>query len=646
MSNKNRNNYNKHKNFNRPSKKINYTESDKKFVNPYNFIPIDFKSKSKGNLDSAERISGYLECILETKSPIAIPDIETKKEEIIKRYNNKTKKEEEEKHPIYEPTKVNGEYTILGSSIRGMIRNVYETITDSCFSTAKENIITRRNSQALKPCVLIKDKDDVWKIYECKRYVFAVDKDGYTRFTFHNVKTLSKEELDNYKDKTLVAFKSYGDSYRKNGYKVGEYVKDFREIKDVSEVKTDEKIGYLNIGEIINKKHFESIFEIVREIKINQNVIDQEIIKKAIKQLKEIHEIYNDESINKKISSKEKENKESKKEFYPRFNNQLKNGVVTCWYIIENNKDLKLSLASIGRVAYTKNMKNLLDKKYSCETRDDLCKACALFGMAKDNNGVGSKVRITDAKANKEIKLYQDGKLVILPELAGPKISYIPFYLRNKNNNQNVSNWSYDSNEFEIRGRKYYWHHDFKNPENKDKNKRNSSMSLIDTGNEFIFRVYFDNIDSKQLNELKWAITFGNNNNNDLCHKIGHGKPLGLGSARINITKEVIRDNDDCYKLIEKEVIDIVDIEINQNVKNSLLKIANIHTMDNKNVEYPGIDTTSINSNDYKENYLASHQWFTNNFKFGKNKAAKIVLPEISDSNNELSKLKVSEDNN
>ena len=45
---------------------------------------------------------------------------------------------------------------------------------------------------------------------------------------------------------------------------------------------------------------------------------------------------------------------------------------------------------------------------------------------------------------------------------------------------------------------------------------------------------------------LVFSLDFGENSEDSaLCHKIGHGKPVGLGSAKIVADKVVVRDISD-----------------------------------------------------------------------------------------------------
>jgi hypothetical protein len=85
-------------------------------------------------------------------------------------------------------------------------------------------------------------------------------------------------------------------------------------------------------------------------------------------------------------------------------------------------------------------------------------------------------------------------------------------------------------------------------------------MELLKPNLQFSFDVYFENITDAQLKQLVWVLTLGENPVKDdankaiLCHKIGHGKPLGLGSAkiiaeRVEIRKIIIEGDKATYKI-------------------------------------------------------------------------------------------------
>ena len=167
-------------NRNKNNKNNDYKEANRTFVNPYNFVSINKKKIDRKDVKEVcqkeeELHTGYLECELITRTPLAIPDTPE---------NPETKE-----HKFYSIDGKNP--AIPGSSLRGMIRSVYETVTDSCFSTMKEDthLSLRVNSRnAYKPGLLIKDKENSeWKLYDAKtKYVRIEGEDTPYRVGIHN----------------------------------------------------------------------------------------------------------------------------------------------------------------------------------------------------------------------------------------------------------------------------------------------------------------------------------------------------------------------------------------------------------------------------------------------------------------------------
>ena len=235
-----------------------------------------------------------------------------------------------------------------------------------------------------------------------------------------------------------------------------------------------------------------------------------------------------------------------------------------------------------------------------------------------------------------------------LRELSSPKESYMPFYLKRekeeKSSKKNV--WSYDADGVTLRGRKFYWHWDYetykqKHPnmtyipyerekENENEMKiqptdRNATIELVKPKQEFRFKIYFDQITEQQLQELLWTVSLGTNDaNSGNCYKIGHGKPLGLGSV-INKVLQRTFDRDLNYQ--EQELpIEIISIDMDQKIKNAWKRIVGMGTVQRNEVRYPYV--VGEEDKPGKNNY-AAHQWFRYNFQLGKKDPEK-TLQDIS----------------
>lgn len=556
--------------------KVNYKKSEKTFINPYSFVDVDFDKSSKGIKSDENILTGYFDCRITTKTPLAIPDIA----------NSNTKKGE---HPKYDCMRnAEGIPIIRGSSIRGIIRSVYETSTNSCFSTISQNsFLTARSEEYFSAGLLIIENGE-WVLYSADEYRFStkdykIATDNYGRYII----------VDNGKSENYLYS---GDTVLFNKIPAKK-----RNVKPFAVLSENGTSGVLVIGEKAPKKNHEKIFSKDKVVAVDKN-----ILKNSMKGLEQTLDIYRDKSVNKNL--------EKEHHGYPAYERAKENGCIPIWYKQDGDR-LYLSFASKGRVAYNTTINKMLNKLDSCASADDLCKACDLFGMI-GKPSKSSRVRFTDALCVSENPCMG---YYTLEELSSPKTSYIPFYARiSSYSSKNPIN--YDDG-LSIRGRKYYWHSDYNChvfPEDNckiQKNERNATINLIDCHKMFDFRVYFDRVPEGQLYELIWAINFWENDENgELCHKICHGKPLGLGSVKITVKSVFTREYKDGNYRIEELFIPFTDSTVPKYIrKNSKIvsQLQLVSKFSNRTVKYPFID----NCKNFKlsDNDVAGHVWFTEN---------------------------------
>lgn len=602
------------------TKKNIYKKSDRTFVNPYNFVSIDRKKIKQENIeetykDKEELHTGYLDCVLVAKTPLAIPDLPEGEES-----------GGESKHDFFS---INGNDQknpmIPGSSLRGMIRSVYETITESCLSTMKPDthLFSRAGAEQHYEPGILKEKDGEWKLYTVKEIYKIPDKNAYKKEKKIKIKMkLSyRTEIEN-GVRCLVADDNtkfrMGDSVEKPKIESGMYV---------SKLSLDNKSDqYVYVGEDFSNKRFERVFEIGKEI----SDLRENAVKTAMQLLEETLKVYRSTAINKMYPDEhtgyadyEYAKKEKK--------------VIPIWYQKDQKtKKVKLSMACIGRIGYYTTLDDLVKKKVPCQNRKKLCSACNLFGMAREE-AVGGRVRITDARAKGEVKWQKNVKL---KTLATPRYSYWPFYAKT---NSFKYPTDYENPEVEIRGRKYYWHipgaahnkniyRDLRKEEDINQNMQSGYFDLADTGSKFEFRIYYNEITTVQLDELKWTLCLGENQlNGNLCHKLGRGKPLGLGSVKVCIINQTERRLSPEYHLEIENNLEKLGGMLHKQYKSvtEIQRISDFNIMENRKVEYPMIlcNENIQESDRAKKNDLASHNWFSENKKEKKVQC----LPVLSD---------------
>lgn len=189
------------------------------------------------------------------------------------------------------------------------------------------------------------------------------------------------------------------------------------------------------------------------------------------------------------------------------------------------------------RSTRTTDYKKLVPSDFlRCTDNNRLCLSCRIFGMMRsgkreDDNinsvsGDGKnlflgKINIGDARAPSTSPLY---KKIYTLDLMGPQPHHDDFYL--------------DRTKQKIAGRKYYFHH-AQEPVNVGKQTRyNYYIQPLDMWTTFQVRLDFTALTTEEFAALLLAITL----EEEIRHKIGYAKPLGLGSASLNPQSMILID--------------------------------------------------------------------------------------------------------
>lgn len=199
---------------------------------------------------------------------------------------------------------------------------------------------------------------------------------------------------------------------------------------------------------------------------------------------------------------------------------------------------------SIPRVAYEHSPADLLPEHLRhCESYDALCPACRTFGWVKPANterseqgGYRGRLRFTNATIKTSVPLPP----IRLAELGSPKPTTTRFYLTapdgKPGKGRSDAECGYDGNQGKntLRGRKIYRNFapDPQYMVAKEANNRN--RTILDpegAGAQFEFEIRFENLYPEELGALLWALTLGGEG----AQKVGMGKPLGLGSVDVHL---------------------------------------------------------------------------------------------------------------
>ncbi|ACL23982.1 TIGR03986 family type III CRISPR-associated RAMP protein [Chloroflexus aggregans] len=208
---------------------------------------------------------------------------------------------------------------------------------------------------------------------------------------------------------------------------------------------------------------------------------------------------------------------------------------------------------SVPRVGFERTIGDLLypsDLK-KCATYDALCPACRVFGWVwGDETAVNPpELSVRTAYAGRvsfsHAVLTKDGGTFdeTLAILSTPKPTTYRFYLRPRTgkpqNGQDDRQVDYNNQNQILRGRKIYRHHGARlNPQeyrsvNGVKSDQNRTVRGVQqAGSIFEFTVDFENLAPLELGALLWSLQI-----EGWHHRIGYAKPLGFGSAKIDIVK-------------------------------------------------------------------------------------------------------------
>lgn len=524
-----------------------------KFINPYNFI--SFPKKKAVVYTDEDKHTGVIEYTVTTKTPLFIPNSSSetafKESDMVKDHKSydffsyteldSGKRYEKEYHiPV-----------IPGSEMRGVVRNVYETLTDSCMGILNsEEYPVKRTPARFKPGLLCRNGDGTITLRS------AVS--------------------------SPIGKKSYG----------GKTPRGFERNRNGEEI---EKNGYLlkwGMGgtKERDKKRYH-VFSIKNE-KEKGTILSRDEIERKLFPV--INSYLNQPSLKDYNQYAYKEYKEDLENFlhgksgmyFPVNYSTLPNGIIY------------LSPATMTKEASNNSVGMLAGAFAPCT--ENFCPACDLFGYIGSNNASkGSRIRftdvyVTDKKAAKEYYLRDK---ITLQALGGPKLGNTEFYLKKPDG---ATFWTYDYNvrngavnivPGELRGRKFYWHSRDGHIIEVDASKLNKTVRPVKAGITFSGKLYFEGISQRQLNQLIWVLNSGNEN---LGLKLGSGKPLGLGSISCNVVqikerKIEVKNGMLKYSEIPVEInVSYEEAGLSSSVKAEFYKIADLDSVpEDMEITYP-----------------------------------------------------------
>ncbi|MCR5176850.1 MAG: TIGR03986 family CRISPR-associated RAMP protein [Anaerovibrio sp.] len=531
---------------NRGGKQIAHKFSNEAATAPYNFVSLpvhamhsgleefvgnlsDSKQKDieqgyKKYINSHETISGYIELELETLTPVFI------------------------RNEGGDPFKLGNVPVLPGSSLRGMIKNIFKMITMSTMRSGEDYIDRHVFFRRL---MASKDTDYLWAHDLHDLYIGRMQSDEGSKVR----PGFLIKVRDNYFIVPSKAHKEtiYQYEQRKGCYGTVTKTKD-------SDVKWHGSSAYILTGKLgLGKKLYKTLEEyeaykagcrergerpnpgkqLVRYIRLEEtqwnerypvditeymmdnnrggvNLVDKKYMRK-------VSDLKVQVNIPKDITS-----------------------LAPCYYVPGEGGITLFGHGQCFRIPYKHSIGEIVKK----HLREDVVDySDAVFGMSPY---FASRVYFEDGKPHNSVKLMPEFQA---HPLLQPNPTSFQLYLKNSVG-QRLANW--DSDNAEIRGYKLYWHqangkgnYKASKEELSEDNKKSDDKKLclpmkpVPANTKFTSRIRFKNLLPEELGALVMTLDMDNTEKN-IAFKLGQGKSMGLGSIKLN-KHDLFVETDESY---------------------------------------------------------------------------------------------------
>ncbi|GAW27542.1 TIGR03986 family CRISPR-associated RAMP protein [Carboxydocella sp. ULO1] len=538
---------------------IKESSCEYRFHNPYNFVRyLENRPDNHvlGNClppthDRYVGLTGRITCKVEAVTPLFISDSHAVKEE--------------NGHKTYRFFQYEGRPALPASSLRGMIRSVFEAVTNSCFavfqkdnfpleyriSRAPENMIPVRVVKIDENGALLERMDCAASViagYPSKNKLPEGAKDGM------RVAALVKQVRNGVYKATKVLPVNEHESL------VGDeqYIKVYGWLHVTGpniEIKRNERLFFRRddkqpdpqqVEEIPNHCLLKCDDEVVKEY--NNHLSGYwERLRKTVEKLGDQRWPNSTKDIPQPSTFVEK-------------GRELRTGDLVYALCEDNGRHKTIKMlrpVCIPRIRYKYPRQKFLPKHFErCRDYNTLCPACRVFGWVHEKAGdkgtgeraaYAGRVRFSHGKI---IGNYETEDKITLAILSAPKPTTTFFYLLDAAGQPDPT-VTYDTEEARLRGRKFYRHHgEAKSEEycSKEKSDQNRTVEgVLKPGATFTFTLDFENLHRLELGALLYALEL----EEGIFHRLGYAKPLRFGSVKVTVDKVEIIDWEKRLKSIE-----------------------------------------------------------------------------------------------
>ncbi|NWJ97318.1 MAG: TIGR03986 family CRISPR-associated RAMP protein [Chloroflexi bacterium] len=659
------------------------------FTNPYNFVSWKLPPERKDHLyrrpyaplDRYYGYSGRIVCSLQTLTPFFIP---TGQSDGLQEENNGHKTKAFLRLP--DPKTGQPVFAIQATSLKGMIRSVVEAATNSCYAVfdpephyshrplpkplAMGIVKKADNNWTLEKMESARVKFDLIELYQ-KKLGRAVAPQERIAAKLQTVETSGRGRSVMLQEATML--KPLGEKEAVPAGFVAGWLKATG--RDLIENKKHERFVYPSSGRS-------------RRYTLSNKVVSDynEVLKEQRKRVELETKPQPSEKVGGNDHPTGNEQKERERQNKNIYKTQLAHWELTDGDIVyfkeEDTKIIALGAVAVPRYLYENSLGEYLPSFLDpCDKIEELCPACRLFGWVSDAHqaqgqrgqanqiAVAGRVFFSHAYVNAN-ELAQELPKRTLAILGTPKPTTTPFYLMNAERPERHVDYNDSPTQVQLRGRKFYWHFNPRLPHKPylqrqegdrsnlpQKNDQNSTVELLgeDGPVKFSFTVDFINLDQAELGMLLWALEFDRDQDGgQMRHKLGMGKPIGLGSIQLQIERLELHnrisryqaedlfsaptaseatpvDYQECVAAFKSYMRDVFEVEFDKlyNIKDlrALLNTNSIHNP--KEVHYPHLpDTSQPELPDADSKRSESFRWFVqNNRRLKPNRSDPYNLP-------------------
>lgn len=244
-----------------------------------------------------------------------------------------------------------------------------------------------------------------------------------------------------------------------------------------------------------------------------------------------------------------------------------------------NNVASEIGAVSIPKLRYKYGIADLVTEPLvqGCEQSTNLCPACRAFGWVhrptenepqKRDKEVAYAGRLRFSHGQLQHPAKTINREIPLAILSSPKPTTTSFYLLNQNGKPSFG-VDYNTEGAKLRGRKFYRHHgskpnpqEYTRPNGKDdqpiRDGQNRTVrKVLDSDNHFTFRIDFTNLAPVELGALLWSLEMkyqdADGQEQQLFHRLGFAKPLGFGSVKIEVDQVELLQPEKRYQSLQQD---------------------------------------------------------------------------------------------